>query len=198
MSQNIVLDVCKHDISNNLDISECHDDLKNINIKILDETSDSDINTTAVSENNNISDCDPDSETLFHDLAIIMQKFKQDFSNIQNKLKNLEKVCKKEKKIYNKLVGKQNKGNKAPSGFAKPTNISDELCSFMNRDTGSKIARTEVTQFITKYIEQHDLQKKTNRQYIIPNEALQKLWDTKDGEEVTYFTIQRHMNRHFI
>ena len=68
----------------------------------------------------------------------------------------------------------------------------------MNRECGTMIARTEVTQFIAKYIEENDLQNKTNRQQIIPNDALHHLWSTKDGDEITYFTIQRHMNRHFI
>ena len=92
---------------------------------------------------------EPDIDYLFSDLLLSMHKFKQEFSNLQTKMKNLEKICKKEKRKYNKIAGKQNKGNKAPSGFAKPTTISEELCSFMNLEPGTKVARTEVTQFIT-------------------------------------------------
>jgi len=141
---------------------------------------------------------DSDIDVLFNDIILCMHNFKQDFSNLQAKIKNIERVCKKERKKYCKMAGKQNKGNKAPSGFAKPTNISDELCIFMNRDCGTQIARTEVTQFITKYINDNDLQNPSNRQHIIPNEPLIKLWNTKENEEITYFTIQRHMNRHYI
>tara|TARA_Y100000741_G_scaffold364394_1_gene355277 strand:+ start:840 stop:1472 length:633 start_codon:yes stop_codon:yes gene_type:complete len=210
MSSNNILDVSKKKntlVDNNINtVIDSADDTVTVPETVAETTTgtDSGVGTDSVAGTDSGvgtdsgTDTEQDSDILFNDLLLTMNKFKQDFSNLQTKIKNLEKVCKKEKKKYNKLAGKQNKGNKAPSGFAKPTNISDELCHFMDRETGSKVARTEVTQFITKYIEKHDLQKKTNRQYIIPNEPLQKLWDTKDGEEVTYFTIQRHMNRHFI
>ena len=40
---------------------------------------------------------------------------------------------KKEMKVMKKNVEKsKNKGNKKPSGFAKPTKVTDELCVFMN------------------------------------------------------------------
>ena len=68
----------------------------------------------------------------------------------------------------------------------------------MNLEPGTKVARTEVTQFITKYIKDNNLQKISDKRYIIPNEALHKLWNTKDDDEVTFFTIQSHMNRHYI
>jgi len=139
-----------------------------------------------------------DIEGLFSDLLSSVQIFKQELVTIQNKLKNVEKICKKERKKYEKLAAKQNKGNKAPSGFAMPTEISDELCKFMSVDNGTKVARTEVTQFIIKYIEQFDLQNKSNRQLIIPNQPLCALWKINDTEEVTYFNIQKFMNQHFI
>ena len=142
---------------------------------------------------------EPNMEDMFNDIFLSMHKFKQEFTTIQAKLKNLEKSYKKEKKKYEKIAGKQNKGNKAPGGFAKPTLISDELCEFMNCEKGTKVARTEVTQYISKYIEQNNLQNKNKRQYIIPDEALIKLWDVKNNnEEITYFNIQRLMNRHYI
>ena len=39
---------------------------------------------------------------------------------------------------------------KIPSGFAKPTNVTKELCDFMNCPEGSKIARTEVTKALVE------------------------------------------------
>ena len=92
----------------------------------------------------------------------------------------------------------RNKGNRKPSGFAKPSRVSDELCVFMNKEKGTEIARTEVTQFLIKYINEHSLQFADNKKVIIPDVTLKKLLDVKDGQEVTYFNLQGLMNKHFI
>ena len=205
MSSNNVLDVSKKEnsskkLENNTGNAN-NDNANNDNANTGDANT-GDANT-GNANNDNATDAldetmEPDIDYLFSDLLLSMHKFKQEFSNLQTKMKNLEKICKKEKRKYNKIAGKQNKGNKAPSGFAKPTTISEELCSFMNLEPGTKVARTEVTQFITKYIKDNNLQKISDKRYIIPNEALHKLWNTKDDDEVTFFTIQSHMNRHYI
>ena len=92
----------------------------------------------------------------------------------------------------------KNKGNRKPSGFAVPTKISDELCVFMKKPKGSTAARTEVTQYIIKYIKDNNLQWNENRKIIKPNTPLKNLLAVKKDEEVTYFNIQRFMNKHFI
>jgi len=84
------------------------------------------------------------------------------------------------------------------SGFAVPTKISDELCEFMNKPKGSSAARTEVTQYIIKYIKDNKLQWEENRKVIKPNTPLKNLLAVKKNEEVTYFNIQRFMNKHFL
>ncbi len=92
----------------------------------------------------------------------------------------------------------RNKGNRKPSGFAVPTNISNELCDFMKRPHGTKIARTEVTQYIIQQIKDNNLQYKQNRKIIKPNSALRSRLAAKSKDEVTYFNLQRYMNRHFV
>ena len=68
----------------------------------------------------------------------------------------------------------------------------------MNKDPGTEIARTEVTQFLIQYIKDNQLQFEANKKIIIPDKTLKKLLKVKDGDEVTYFNLQRLMNIHFI
>ena len=67
----------------------------------------------------------------------------------------------------------------------------------MGREKGAEVARTEVTQFIIKYISEKNLQNPENRKIIIPDDSLIKLLGVKEEDEVTYFNIQKFMNRHF-
>ena len=114
-------------------------------------------------------------------------------------LKNLEKQVKKEMKNKNKEISKnKNRGNRKPSGFAEATQISDELCDFMGKQKGEKIARTEVTKYICTYIKENDLRKKENKRIINPDNKLKSLLGVNDTSEITYFNIQRYMNKHFI
>ena len=43
----------------------------------------------------------------------------------------------------------EEKAARPPSGFAKPTIISDELCGFLGKPVGTEVARTEVTKFLS-------------------------------------------------
>jgi chromatin remodeling complex protein RSC6 len=67
----------------------------------------------------------------------------------------------------------------------------------MGLPKGEMCARTEVTKFVIKYIKQHNLQNTNDRRIIEPNEELQKLLQVPKDEELTYFTIQKYMNKHF-
>ena len=86
---------------------------------------------------------------------------------------------------------------RAPSGFAKPTLISDELCSFLGKPSGTEMARTEVTKSITAYIKEHSLQHADNKRRIMPDTALASLLNVDDSVELTYFNLQKYMKVHF-
>ena len=77
---------------------------------------------------------------------------------------------------------------RAPSGFAKPTLISDELCSFLGKPVGTEMARTEVTKSITAYIKEHSLQHAENKRRIMPDSALASLLNVDDSVELTTST----------
>ena len=76
--------------------------------------------------------------------------------------------------------------------------LTDELCKFMGKDTGSEIARTEVTQYLIQYIKDNKLQQEGNAKFIKPDKILKSLLGVKDKQEVTYFNLQGLMNKHFV
>ena len=119
-------------------------------------------------------------------------------SSVINQIKGLEKNVKKQMKQYEREIKKQSKNKKKkPSGFAVPTTVSEKLSDFMGLTEGQQIARTEVTKYIINYIKTNNLQNPNNNQSILPDTKLKSLFDN-DTEEITYFNIQKHMNKHFI
>ena len=135
----------------------------------------------------------------FADVLSTLTGFRQQITMLQNHIRGLEKNIKRKMKALQREAKKnRNKGNRIPSGFAVPTPISAELCDFMNRPRGSEVARTEVTQYIIHYIKEHNLQFPQNRKVIKPDKSLKTLLNVPVNEEVTYFNLQRFMNRHFV
>jgi len=119
-------------------------------------------------------------------------------SSVISQIKGLEKNVKKQMKKYERDIKKQSKmSKKKPSGFAMPTKVSEKLSNFMGLTEGQQVARTEVTKYIINYIKTNNLQNPNNNQSIIPDVKLKSLFDNHDGE-ITYFNIQKHMNKHFI
>jgi chromatin remodeling complex protein RSC6 len=55
-----------------------------------------------------------------------------------------------------------------------------------------------VSKEINRYIREHSLQDKTNGRKIIPDDKLTTLLKLKEGDELTYFNLQRFMKHHFI
>ena len=125
-------------------------------------------------------------------LSIMISTLKSDY-------RALEKKWSREVKAAQKVSSKRKRkaGNRAPSGFVKPTKISDELASFLGKDKGSEMARTEVTRDINKYIRLHNLQDKENGRKIIPDIKLAALLKLNKTDELTYFNLQRYMSPHF-
>ena len=122
------------------------------------------------------------------------------FSSLKTDFKTLEKTVTRELKNAAKKSGKKRKvsTNRAPSGFVKPTKITDELATFLGKELGTEMARTEVSKEINSYIRAHQLQDKQNGRKIHPDAALTKLLAIGKDEELTYFNLQRYMKHHFI
>ena len=143
-----------------------------------------------------------DTETSITDnFAEFITKFQtmlSQFSSLKTELKTLERKTVKQLKVVQKLNNKKRKkGTRAPSGFVKPSLISDELATFLGRDKGSEMARTDVTREINKYIRANNLQDKENGRKINPDKQLMELLKIDDTVALTYFNLQRYMGPHF-
>lgn len=135
-------------------------------------------------------------EILFSGVTTTIGQFRNQVTTLNTQFKELERQVKKEIKQLRKETEKiRSKPKRKPSGFAGETNISNELCDFMGLEYGSKIARTEVTKYLSSYIKENNLSKK---QIIDPDEKLKNLLGDTSNSEVTFFNIQRYMNRHFV
>jgi chromatin remodeling complex protein RSC6 len=121
------------------------------------------------------------------------------FSTVKNDFKTLEKAVSREMKVAQKASSKKrrNVGNRKPSGFIKPTRISDELAGFLGKTVGTEMARTEVSKEINAYIHAHSLQDKSNGRIIHADAKLSKLLKLQKEDELTYFNLQRFMKHHF-
>jgi upstream activation factor subunit UAF30 len=120
-------------------------------------------------------------------------------STLKSEFKTMEKNWAKELKAAQKVSSKKKRksGNRAPSGFVKPALISDELAKFLEKPTGTQMARTDVTRQLNTYIRANSLQDKENGRKINPDAKLQALLKLKKTDELTYFNLQRYMSPHF-
>jgi chromatin remodeling complex protein RSC6 len=120
-------------------------------------------------------------------------------ASLKTEYRSLEKKWSREIKTAQKSQAKRKRksGNRAPSGFVKPTRISDELAKFLDKPIGSEMARTDVTKDINAYIRANKLQNASNGRIIIPDKKLASLLKIKQNEELTYFNLQKFMSIHF-
>lgn len=161
----------------------------------------------------------PVVETPQTDVATIVAEdttgYSDEFSHLVTQLRSVQSVLKEltmhamklEKKItrdqkvlVKKAKGKVRRntsGNKAPSGFSKPGEISDELRSFLKLGKGELIARTEVTKRINAYCKENGLQDQADKRKLLPDTTLRKLLRVGKNDELTFFNLQKYMKVHF-
>lgn len=128
-----------------------------------------------------------------------LQQLNGMFASMRNDFKTLDKFVSRELKAAAKASSKKrrNTGNRKPSGFIKPTPISDELATFLGKEVGTEMARTAVSKEINAYIQKHKLQDKNNGRIIHADAKLSKLLKLGKEDELTYFNLQRYMKIHF-
>ncbi len=137
--------------------------------------------------------------SLYSDYSSKLQAAHATWNTLRSEFRLLERQTVRELKNAQKASQKKKRktGNRAPSGFVKPTLISNELAGFLGKPEGSEMARTEVTREINKYIRTNNLQDKENGRKINPDKKLTSLLKLKKGDELTYFNLQRYMSPHF-
>lgn len=148
------------------------------------------------------SSSSPDTSALlgmYADYSNKLQAAHATWTALRSEFRLLERQTARELKNAQKASQKKKRkvGNRAPSGFVKPTLISNELAGFLGKPEGSEMARTDVTREINKYIRTNNLQDKENGRKINPDKKLTSLLKLKKGDELTYFNLQRYMSPHF-
>ena len=129
-----------------------------------------------------------------------LQQLANLFNSLKSDFKTLEKCISRELKNSQKNSNKKRKvsGTRAPSGFVKPTKISEELAAFLGKEKDILMARTEVSKEINQYIREKKLQDAQNGRKIHPDGPLKKLLQIGKDDELTYFNLQRYMKHHFV
>lgn len=141
----------------------------------------------------------------------VIERLEKMYKEVKTLLTDVKNLKKENEKTIKKMTGRKktvkdpNTAKKAPSGFAKPTNISAELASFIGFPEGDLIARPAVTKKITEYIRTNNLQNENNKRIIEFNrpggEALATLLRLNDHdfekEPITFFNLQKYLKIHF-
>jgi upstream activation factor subunit UAF30 len=142
---------------------------------------------------------EPAAPAEVSELTLKLQQLSALVSSIKADYKALEKKWSKDVKLALKQSSKRKRkaGNRAPSGFVKPTKISAELATFLGKELGSEMARTNVTREINSYIREHKLQDSENGRKINPDAKLVALLNLKKSDELTYFNLQKYLSPHF-
>ena len=133
----------------------------------------------------------------FTSLLAQLSSLRSQLTSVTTQVRQLSKKTERELKMAQKNRKKRKTGNRAPSGFVKPTKISSELAKFLGKEKGTEMARTSVTREINAYIRENKLQDPENGRRILADEKLSKLLKLKKGDELTYFNLQRYMSPHF-
>ena len=155
--------------------------------------------TTATVQKVSESEAIPQLSQDFADFMVKLQQVNQLMSSLRTEFRTLEKKATRTLKASEKAGAKRKRkqGNRSPSGFVKPTLISDELAAFLSKPQGTEMARTEVTREINSYIRANNLQDKENGRKINADPKLTKLLKLNGKDELTYFNLQRYMSPHF-
>jgi len=146
-----------------------------------------------------VADAVPTLSDSFQELLGQLAVLRSQLTSVTGQVRQLQKRSERELKNAQKAGSKRARktGNRAPSGFVKPTKISKELAKFLGKPHGTEMARTVVTREINTYIRAHKLQDPKNGRRILADTKLRSLLKLKKDDELTYFNLQRYMSPHF-
>jgi len=79
--------------------------------------------------------------------------------------------------------------------FERPVVITEELCTFLKQPKGTLMSRSQVTKGVNNYVKENNLK---NKHSIQPDASLKALLLVPETEALTYFNLQRYLNRHYV
>lgn len=128
------------------------------------------------------------------DLSNTLKDLQVFLKNVQKEIVKLAKTSSKRTRTRNPANGDK----KTPSGFAKPTKLSNELCDFLGVEQGTELARTDVTRRLNLYIKANHLQDEADKRKIHPDAKLGSVLSLKQGDNLTFFNLQSFIKHNFI
>jgi chromatin remodeling complex protein RSC6 len=159
---------------------------------------------TAVNALSSDTKVDDDAETLITRVMTHVDAVRAELALITGEMKVLRKISKKSDRGARRKRTETPPGAgdepRKPSGFARPSKLSDELCSFLGVGNGTELPRTVVTKMMCKYIKDNGLSLDTNKRCVDftkpGSKALHDLLQPEQGATVTYFNLQRYLKCH--
>ena len=117
---------------------------------------------------------------------------------LEKDVKSVLKLLRAMKRTQDDPTGEKAEARQKNSGFNRPIKITPELAKFLGvKDETPMSCRSDVTAAVNKYINEKSLKDPADKRKIICDKTLSKLLDPGD-EEVTFLSIQKFLNRHYI
>ena len=172
----------------------------NIQLKLLKESKEKSL---TVPQKNTKSRRVINMQTIEESLLRIEEELTKERNNVNNLLKLVVDVRKDYSRLSKEITKKGRKKNdnsdkKKLSGALGPIFLDDELCEFLGKPTGTKMNAPEVIKALNVYIVDNKLQEDNNKTIISPDDKLSSLLKIDDGEQLTYFNIQKYLSKHYI
>lgn len=137
-------------------------------------------------------------DSLVSEVEDEIRRLRSAVSALSGRLGKMKKQYKADVKKAQKQRGGKRRNPNGQSGFHKPSLLSDKLCSFMGIPTGSQRSRIEVIRFISAYIKENKVADPSNGKIIRAKQdkKMNDLLQPKNGEQVTYFNLQKYLKPH--
>jgi len=149
--------------------------------------------TVAAVDSSSLASKLSDFSSKIQQVASILSAMKTDYKVLEKSVSRELKTASKSKKAK-----KPPSPNRQPSGFVRPSVISEELIKFLGKESGTMMSRVEVSKAINEYITTNQLKDKVSGRQINPDAKLSTLLKIGKDEVLTYFNLQKYLKIHFI
>lgn len=141
-------------------------------------------------------------DKLVAQLEDVHKVTKTALQNLKNIKKEHTKLIKKATGLRRKKVQKDpNVPKKPPTGFVKPSKVSDELSDFLGLPRGELLSRPSAASKITEYADKHGLKNPNNgHEFDLTKpggEELAKLFRITNDKTVSFYNLQTYLKLHF-
>lgn len=139
---------------------------------------------------------DEDLKSVLTTLTSLRETVSSMITEVKRLDKRVHREIKEARRRKRRVRAEGEEGAKrGPSIFEIPTKVTDELCRFLGKPAGTLISRSNVTKELNNYVKTHNLKVKHD---IKPDGPLRKLLQVPETEQLTYFNLQKYLNKHYI